>query len=208
MKEYAVYVKEFLEKEIVVNAESKDEALTKVKQMYRDEEVVLDENNYVTTEYEVFNERDLSIENIILVDDKNGIEYLRDMEENQFYGVDISGEHYADVLVMKKEKDTLWVFSANKISNDTENKNLFTNYEIADNQHELMKFNVFQYLSPSVFKEVYVELYNAHMRYETRGGEPELYVVDNDKNPQELTAKLLHEQYKKEESKSKEKLCK
>lgn len=55
-----------------------------------------------------------------------------------------------------------------------------------------MKFDVFQYLSPDVFKGVFLELYNAHMRYETRGGEPELYVVDTDKNPQDLNAKLLH----------------
>lgn len=130
MNEYKIFIKEFLEKEVVVNAESKDKAISKAKQMYHDEEVILDESNYVATEFEVFDERDLSIENIILVDDEKGIEYLRDMKENQFYGVDISEEQYADVLVMNKERDTLWVFSANKISNNMESKNLLTNYEV------------------------------------------------------------------------------
>lgn len=46
------------------------------------------------------------------------------------------------------------------------------------------------------------------MRYEIRGGEPNLYITDTDKKPQDLNAKILHDQYKKEEIKSKERICK
>lgn len=46
MKEYLVSVQEILEKQIIVKAESEEEAYQKVKEMYDNEEIVLDSQDF------------------------------------------------------------------------------------------------------------------------------------------------------------------
>ena len=51
MKQYDVEITETLQITISVEANSREEALTKVKEKMRNEEVVLDSNDYIDTEY-------------------------------------------------------------------------------------------------------------------------------------------------------------
>lgn len=50
-KLFKIEIQEFLSRIIEVQAENKDDAIIKVKEMYRKEEVVLDSDDYVTTEF-------------------------------------------------------------------------------------------------------------------------------------------------------------
>ena len=51
MKTFEIEIKETLSRTIEVKANSENEAFDMVKQMYRDEEIVLDDSDYVDTEY-------------------------------------------------------------------------------------------------------------------------------------------------------------
>lgn len=46
MKKFSISIQETLEREVVVEAEDKLEAMHKIKQMYRDEEIVLDSEDF------------------------------------------------------------------------------------------------------------------------------------------------------------------
>lgn len=50
MEVFKFEVKEYLSRIVDVEAENIDEALSKVKALYRNEEIVLDSSDYVTTE--------------------------------------------------------------------------------------------------------------------------------------------------------------
>lgn len=50
METFKIEIQEFLSKIIEVEAENIEEAVTKVKKLYQDEEIVLDSEDYVTTE--------------------------------------------------------------------------------------------------------------------------------------------------------------
>lgn len=54
METFKIEIQEFLSRIIEVEAETKDEAIIKVRQLYRNEEIVLDSNDYVSTEIEVY----------------------------------------------------------------------------------------------------------------------------------------------------------
>lgn len=56
METFKIEIQEFLSRIIEVEAESSDEAISKVREMYRNEEIVLDSNDYVTTEIEEYSE--------------------------------------------------------------------------------------------------------------------------------------------------------
>ena len=56
MKQYIVEITETLQKQIKVEANSKEEALRLVKSKYKNEEIILDSENYVTTDFDVINE--------------------------------------------------------------------------------------------------------------------------------------------------------
>ncbi len=51
MKTYKIEIKETLSKIIEVGASSEDEALTKIKNSYRNEDIILDENDFVDVEF-------------------------------------------------------------------------------------------------------------------------------------------------------------
>ncbi len=51
MKTFEIEIKETLSRIIEVKAETENEAFLIVKQMYQDEEIVLDSSDYVDTEY-------------------------------------------------------------------------------------------------------------------------------------------------------------
>lgn len=61
MKQYDVEITETLQRTITVKANSREEALAQVKEKIRDEEEVLDSNDYIDTEYTV-TERKKSID--------------------------------------------------------------------------------------------------------------------------------------------------
>lgn len=50
-KEFIVYITETLQKKVIVKAENEVEAITKAQDQYFIEEIVLDESDYLTTEF-------------------------------------------------------------------------------------------------------------------------------------------------------------
>ena len=56
METFKIEIQEFLSKIIEIEASNAEEAVSKVKDMYRKEEIVLDSENYVTTEIEEYSE--------------------------------------------------------------------------------------------------------------------------------------------------------
>ena len=51
MKQYKIEVKETLSRIVIVDSDSQEDALDQVRALYRDEEVVLDSDDHVDTEY-------------------------------------------------------------------------------------------------------------------------------------------------------------
>lgn len=56
METFKIEIQEFLSKIIEIEAENIDDAIIKVKEMYRKEEIILDCDDYVTTEIEEYSE--------------------------------------------------------------------------------------------------------------------------------------------------------
>lgn len=53
MAKYKVEITEMLQYQEIIEAENEQEALIKLKEKYRNEELVLNEENYITTEFKV-----------------------------------------------------------------------------------------------------------------------------------------------------------
>ena len=53
MAKYKVEITETLQYQEIIEAENEQEAHIKLKEKYRNEELVLNEENYITTEFEV-----------------------------------------------------------------------------------------------------------------------------------------------------------
>lgn len=53
MKKFTVEITETLQRQIEVEAADENEAISKVEEMYRDEEVVLDSGDYIDTEFNI-----------------------------------------------------------------------------------------------------------------------------------------------------------
>ena len=51
MPTYKIEITETLQRQIEVEESSKEEALKKIKEQYQNQEIVLNENDYVDTEY-------------------------------------------------------------------------------------------------------------------------------------------------------------
>ena len=51
MKKYIIEITETLKKRVLVLADSKDQAYKKVKEMYQNEEIILDSSHYVSTDF-------------------------------------------------------------------------------------------------------------------------------------------------------------
>lgn len=56
MKKYLVEITETLQKQITVSANSREEAEQKVKERYKNEDIILNENDYVDTDFHVIKE--------------------------------------------------------------------------------------------------------------------------------------------------------
>lgn len=54
METYKIEIQEFLSRIIEIEAENLDEAISKAKEMYQKEEIVLDSDDYVTTEIDEY----------------------------------------------------------------------------------------------------------------------------------------------------------
>ncbi len=54
METFKIEVQEFLSRIVEIEAKNINEAVSRVKEMYRKEEIVLSENDYVTTEIEEY----------------------------------------------------------------------------------------------------------------------------------------------------------
>ncbi|MDD6565043.1 MAG: DpnD/PcfM family protein, partial [Clostridiales bacterium] len=52
MKEFEVTITETLQKSVVVEADSKDDAIQMVEDMWKDADIILDSENFVGVEYE------------------------------------------------------------------------------------------------------------------------------------------------------------
>lgn len=204
MNEYKVTVKEFLEKDVSIQANSKTEAIQLVKDMYKKGSIILDSEDYITTEFEVDEGKEITKvfnRNIIFLnDDNNSIEYIRDMKENQFYALDISGDRYARYLLLCKEKDTLWVVPAWEKDEEIEDIYKLENNYTIDERHFLIKFDTFRFLSFDLFYNVFLELNEAHVLRDMDYKDPNMRIVDTDKSIETLDAKTLHEIYLKQEN--------
>lgn len=62
MKKYLVEITETLQKQITVSANSREEAEQKVKERYDNEKIILNESDYVDTEFHVLKERENNLE--------------------------------------------------------------------------------------------------------------------------------------------------
>jgi hypothetical protein len=62
MKKYLVEITETSQRQVTVTAETRDEAEQKVRQKYRDEEIILDERDYIDTDFHVIKERSIDKE--------------------------------------------------------------------------------------------------------------------------------------------------
>lgn len=56
MKKYLVEITETSQKQITVSANSREEAEQKIRERYRNEEIILNENDYVGTDFHVIKE--------------------------------------------------------------------------------------------------------------------------------------------------------
>ena len=56
MPKYKVEITETLSRIVEVEAENKDSAVSKIKDFYRQEKIVLDSNDYLDTEIKIFEE--------------------------------------------------------------------------------------------------------------------------------------------------------
>ena len=56
METFKIEIKEFLSRIIEIDAKNVDEAISKVKEMYLEEEVILSENDFVTYEIDKYDE--------------------------------------------------------------------------------------------------------------------------------------------------------
>ncbi len=54
MKTFKIEIQEFLSRIVEIEAYNIDEALLKVKEMYQNEEIILDSEDFVTTEIEEY----------------------------------------------------------------------------------------------------------------------------------------------------------
>lgn len=62
MKKYLVEITETSQRQVTVTAETRDEAEQKVRQKYRDGEIVLDERDYIDTDFHVIKEHSIDKE--------------------------------------------------------------------------------------------------------------------------------------------------
>lgn len=86
MEKFKVEIQEFLSRIIEVEAETKDEAISKVCELYRNEEIVLDSDDYVSTEIEIFPKENIITFEIL----SNGANfYMIEGENITFWGNDI-----------------------------------------------------------------------------------------------------------------------
>jgi hypothetical protein len=53
MNEYKVEITETLQRIIMINAANEDDALVKIKEMYRAEDVVLDSSDFIDTDFNI-----------------------------------------------------------------------------------------------------------------------------------------------------------
>lgn len=56
MKKYLVEITETLQKQITVSANSREESEQKIKERYKNEDIILNENDYVDTDFHVIKE--------------------------------------------------------------------------------------------------------------------------------------------------------
>lgn len=54
MKTFKIEIQEFLSKIIEIEANTEDEAISKIKELYYADEIVLTENEFVTVEFNIF----------------------------------------------------------------------------------------------------------------------------------------------------------
>lgn len=57
MKKFTVEITETLQRQIEVEAADENEAISKVEEMYRNEEVVLDSGDYIDTEFNLIDKK-------------------------------------------------------------------------------------------------------------------------------------------------------
>ena len=62
MKKYLVEITETSQRQLTISAETRDEAEQKVRQKYRNGEIVLNEQDYIDTDFHVIKERSINKE--------------------------------------------------------------------------------------------------------------------------------------------------
>ena len=79
MDTFNIKVKEFFERVVKIEAESSNEAISKAKEMYRKEEIVLDYNDFVEVEFINVDAKNKNDEKDILI--REVIDYLFEEEK-------------------------------------------------------------------------------------------------------------------------------
>lgn len=62
MKNYTIEITETLQKQVTVKANSREEAIQKVKEQYHDCDIILDSNNHIDTEFQYIKEEKIKKE--------------------------------------------------------------------------------------------------------------------------------------------------
>lgn len=57
MKEYLVEITEISQKQVTIKAHSKEDAVAKIRQQYHNQDIILDETNFIETEFSVLKEQ-------------------------------------------------------------------------------------------------------------------------------------------------------
>lgn len=89
METFKIEVQEFLSRIVEIEAKNMDEAITRVKEMYQKEEIVLDSDDYITTEINEFPKTEKSVGELL----SNGNNfYLIENNFIYFWGLNINSK--------------------------------------------------------------------------------------------------------------------
>jgi len=107
-KKFTVEITETLQRQVEVEAEDEFEAEDIVREMYRNEEIVLDAEDYIDTEFEVLDEEDDADDGDYLIVEEDGTKhYYEDKPDIETIHGFVVGMG-VDITIYKKTEDGEW----------------------------------------------------------------------------------------------------
>lgn len=199
MKKYEVIFEELREQTVLIEAESREEAYHKGCQLYNENKLVWNENHIDHIDIEIGKtvfEHDNPYNESLTIKD-NFTFGICDMEQDDFYGIaDPSNDNC--FLVLKKEKDTLWVTEAQKTSCEhLNNQELRLNkLESINNDYIVLRFDDWIFMKFDTFRQALRDMKNEQQAIYKKKSTQKYFIVDCDTPFQEVTAKQLHDIHK------------